>query len=649
MKQLLWLYGISILILLLIIIPSGISEQPGNPLALQQLVTEEELQTYLNNLTNHYRTVNYPVGVDFLEKDMVIQEVAAPALGVTKSTTVTSSPVETKGGAATYSTTNVQVSGVDEADFIKNDGKYLYLVSGNTLSIVQAYPAQTAVIVSQTSVPGSVTDLFLTGDRLVVFTGKYDYTDNLLTSENYGPVSGERTSAIIYDISDRINPIKIREISAPGGYENARMIGNYVYFLTADSGNTDPHFPVIFDDTKKVTVDSVWCPPGINGNYRMNTLTSFPVSGIGTPEAISFLLGWDTTLYVSPTDVFIAYQNDQSGWRLPLKTVENNGRSEITSSIQESVINRFAINQGLISYKSTGTVPGYLLNQFSLDQYDGNLRVATTVDNWASSNGQYSNVYVLNPDLTIIGRVEHLAPGEKIYSARFMGDLLYLVTFKQTDPLFVIDLSNPRQPDILGKLKIPGYSDYLHPYDKTHIIGIGKDTYENSGGGVIPTGVKIALFDVSDLNNPRIVDSRVIGEKGSDSAVLTDHRAFLFDKEKNILVLPIKEVTHKQSPWGWYDNPYHEDIWQGAYVFGVDPEKGFFEKGRIRHDSDDQNDSWWAGSMVLRSVFMDSVLYTISHHSIIGSDLSDLSSRVVDIDLSPDLVNVHKIISNAIE
>lgn len=633
---------IALTVMSLVIFSSSWADEPKNSLGLQELRTDEEFQQYVNNLTSRYQSVGYD-GAQNYAKDSSSGPVSLPVLGAMKSASVRqeaapTSLAESKGGASEYSTTNVQVAGVDEADFVKNDGKYIYIVSGNTVSIVQAYPPQTSTIVSQMTIPGSVSDLFLTQDRLVVFTVQYGHSpvvmrkEDLFEPQSIGPVSGERTSALVYDISDRTHPEKIREISAPGRYDNARMIGEYVYFLTDENQYWNPRMPFILDDAREIRTNSVWCPPTITGETRMNTLTSFPVTGNGVPEAISFLLGWDTTLYVSSTDVFVAYQKDRYDWNIPVGEVTTGQGNDEQRQI--SVIHRFGINRGSIEYKATGTVPGYLLNQFSLDQYEGNLRVATTSDDWSSSKGKSSNVYVLDPDLITIGKVEGLAPGEKIYSARFMEDLLYLVTFKQTDPLFVIDLSNPTHPGILGELKIPGYSDYLHPYDRTHLIGIGKDTYENSGGGVIPTGIKIALFDVSDLNNPRLVDSRVIGEKGSDSAVLTDHRAFLFDKAKNMMVLPIKEVVHTPVIRSRYEGSYTEEIWQGAYVFGIDPVKGFAEIGRVHHGSGSNDESWESGSTIKRSIFMDSILYTISHDTIQGSDLKDLSSRLMKIDLS---------------
>ncbi len=198
-----------------------------------------------------------------------------------------------------------------------------------------------------------------------------------------------------------------------------------------------------------------------------------------------------------------------------------------------TVIHKIGINNGAITYLAKGEVPGYLKNQFAMDEYDGNLRVATTSDVW-TSRGQYeyNNVFVLDSAMKTIGSLTHIAEQEKIYSTRFIGDRLYMVTFKRIDPFFVIDLSTPSSPKILGKLKIPGYSDYLHPYDKNLIIGIGKETATNDWGGVSTKGLKLALFDVSDVEHPRQVGKVEIGDSGSDSAALSDHRAFLFDKNK---------------------------------------------------------------------------------------------------------------------
>jgi len=628
-----------LLTVIIIVVCAGLYQVSGTDTPISgmlEITTDEDLKEYLKNVTPEYRygytnEMYYDIAIPMAEMapspaSMVAKEAASPTAIATGSS---------DKGANDFSTTNIQVAGVDEADFVKNDGKYIYIESGETLTIVDAFPPEQGKIVTELPVEGSVSELFLAGDHLVVFSDTNDEHWYIPKGSAVPiPDYSRKTEAVIYDISDRKSPKEVRTISAPGSYENARMIGDYVYFITEETPDySNPRMPIIYDGTEPVEISSIWCPPYPMNEYQMHTLTSFPVTGSAQPQAESFLLGYSNTLYVSPQNVYIAYEKQLPwyGWGMIEEKSEKAKEPE-----QESVIHRFAIKDGEIAYKTTGTVPGYLLNQFSLDENRGNLRVATTVSDWSSDENQYSNVYVFDPDLKIIGRLEHLAPEEKIYSVRFMGDLLYLVTFKQTDPLFVIDLSNPYQPGLLGELKIPGYSDYLHPYDETHLIGIGKETMENEWGGIIPTGVKIALFDVSNVNNPQLVESIVIGEKGSDSAVLSDHRAFLLDKERNIMAIPIREVVHIPVQGSKYEGSHTEETWQGTYVFGINPDTGFTEKGRIKQGTGTSGDEWWYGSTVLRSLFMDDVLYTISRDRIVGSNLKDLTQRLMDIRIKHD-------------
>ena len=514
---------------------------------------------------------------------------------------------ENKKVASAYSSTNVQVRGVDEPDFVKNDGKYIYLISNHNLVIVDAYPADNAHIISKMPIDGDVSDIFLNGDRIVVFTGRND-PEWVPVPGSVTPVPNHvyQTHALVYSVMDRKDPVLLRDIVLPGSYRNARMIDRDIYVLSQETRNTgDYQIPVISEGGSKIPVSEVWCPPTMPADYVFYTLSSFSLNNDAKPQAESFVLGRESTLYVSPENVYVAYRNQYPDLR-------GTGPSG-----QETVIHRFGIRDGRISYKATGLFPGYLLNQFSLDEYQGNIRVAATTDYSGQGSGRSSGVYILDPDLRIIGTLENLAPGEKIYSARFMGEMLYLVTFRLMDPLFAIDLSNPKHPVVRsGELKIPGYSDYLHPYDETHLIGIGKDTKENPPeNGVRPMGLKIALFDVSDYNHPQEVGHVNIGSVGSDSEALRDHRAFLFDREKNIMVIPVKEVS--ESVTG--------GTWQGTYVFGIDPEKGFTGKGKVEQGN--------AGSPVRRSLFMDSILYTISDQNIIASDLDDLVKRFADLSL----------------
>jgi uncharacterized secreted protein with C-terminal beta-propeller domain len=301
-----------------------------------------------------------------------------------------------------------------------------------------------------------------------------------------------------------------------------------------------------------------------------------------------------------------------------------------------TVIHKITIGDGTITYVARGEVPGSLNNQFSMDEYRDNLRVATTSNVYTSRGSyEYNNVFVLDAGMKTIGELTHIAEQERIYSTRFMGDRLYMVTFKRVDPFFVIDLSNPSKPKILGKLKIPGYSDYLHPYDGNTIIGLGKETSTNDWGGVSTQGLKLALFDVSDVEKPKQVGKVEIGDAGSDSAALYDHKAFLFSKEKNLLVIPARVVVNQgtmMADSGKYTGP---QVWYGAYVFGVDPKTGFVLKGTIEHGSQDENYYWYGNSIneVKRSLYIGDVLYTLSSAKILANPIADINQTAATITL----------------
>jgi hypothetical protein len=217
-----------------------------------------------------------------------------------------------------------------------------------------------------------------------------------------------------------------------------------------------------------------------------------------------------------------------------------------------------------------------------------------------------------------------------------MGERCYLVTFRNIDPLFVIDLSNPDAPEVLGELKITGYSSYLHPYDETHIIGIGKETVAEREDFAWYQGVKISLFDVSDVNNPKeIGDPYVIGDRGTDSPVLWDHKAFLFDKSRNLLVIPVlvheideSDYPESEYPEGIPASAYGRPVWQGAYVFDISLDGGIQERGRITHIDNitdpEQGYYYYSPFAVERSLYIDDVLYTISQAKIMMNSLDNL-------------------------
>ncbi|HUS77778.1 MAG TPA: beta-propeller domain-containing protein, partial [Patescibacteria group bacterium] len=285
-------------------------------------------------------------------------------------------------------------------------------------------------------------------------------------------------------------------------------------------------------------------------------------------------------------------------------------------------------------YTADGAVPGNVLNQFSMDEYDDHFRIATTAGRVSRSGGDTSNnVYVLNSSLNIVGRLEDLAPGERIHSARFMGGRCYLVTFKKVDPLFTIDLNDPENPFVLGKLKIPGYSDYLHPYDEDHLIGIGKETVEAEEGDFAwYQGVKISLFDVSDVENPRELSKLEIGDRGTDTPALYDHKAVLFSRSRNLLVIPILVAEIDESDYAddVLANAYGEYVYQGAHVFHVSPEEGIRLRGVVSHIEGDEaflKSGYYFDSelMVERSLYIDDVLYTLSSGMVKMNWLDDLA------------------------
>lgn len=641
--------------------------------------------------------------MDFLEKSQSasysyaggFKSLSMDRMAVAEAVPVAGGMADSSGSgqmASDYSQTNVQVEGVDEADFIKNDGKYIYLISGNSLVIVDAYPADKADIISETDLDGYVNDMFVSGDRLVVFMQRND--------EGYAfpeydiiprQVYKQNTHAVIYDISDRENPEEINDLEVSGNYMTSRMIDDKVYLISQDYVyyyNRVLDLPSVQSSGKMVMRPDVYYFDVADNNYNFNTVMSFDIKTGDSVEAKTFLMGYSNVIYVSENNLYITYQksfpyryyeshNEERFYDVLVPLLSSQIQNEINAvkkdsslnsyekwdrisaiiekmynnmdeddkdkimqdfqdaideyeikkeeDMRKTVIQKINIDDGKLEYKGKGEVKGYLLNQFSMDENEGYLRVATNFNSWISGDSvQYNNVYVLDEDMDIAGSLEKIAPDESIYSARFMGDRLYMVTFKRIDPFFVIDLSNPGRPKILGELKIPGYSDYLHPYDESHIIGLGKETADNEWGGVSVKGVKLAMFDVSDVENPKIVDKYDIGTSGTESEALNEHKAFLFDRKKNLLVIPVREIKAKQT----YDpryGYYRQRVWQGAYVFDV-TDDGFDLKGKVSHREYDEQEYWYYGSpnAVRRSLFMDDVLYTISESRIMMNSLDDL-------------------------
>jgi inhibitor of cysteine peptidase len=563
-------------------------------------------------------------------------------------------------GSADFSTTNVQIAGVDEADIVKNDGKYIYVLSGNKIVIIDAYPAENARVLSEIELDRRPTEMFLNEDRLVVVG---EGTRRLLRGptepalEVFSPRYRYHglTTVEIYDVSDREQPVLVREFSVSGSYYDSRMIGDYVYsIVNMPTGyGDDIVLPYITEDG----IENEITPTDISyfdyPDYSYNYINIIAVNVQDDDEdytSETFLASNSQNMFVSLDNIYLTHIKRNY---LPTPRVIDNplpntmpvvdvaievsdvvreATAEIRDNRQITVIHKIGISDGEIEYKSEGSAPGIVLNQFSMDEHEGYFRIATTSANSGRAT-QTNNVYVLDEDLEIVGSVEDLAPGESIFSARFMGDRAYLVTFKKVDPLFVIDLKDPVNPKVLGKLKIPGFSDYMHPYDENHIIGIGKDAVgAEQGDFAWYQGVKLALFDVSDPEKPREVSKYIIGDRGTQSPALSDHKAFLFDRKKNLLVMPllVAEIDRERYAGDLPLNAYGDFTWQGAYVFDLDTDKGFQLKGKVTHISEDDDSLLKSGYVyksqysVKRSLYIDDTLYTISDAMIKMNGLSDL-------------------------
>ena len=484
------------------------------------------------------------------------------------------------------------------------------------------------------------------------------------------------TQIFIYDISSREKPVQVQHIEMEGYYSASRMIGDYVYVITTSYA----YEPVLYADEEssyipKVRVDGIEKPIDLSEIYYIDSPeTSGTLTHITSINVISedtkvnsevFVIGDPSIVYVSQDAIYITSVSnyydysflDQSLQDLIVNALPTEALDEfetvdslsltdyqkstvtewifyqyfeelndndkqtlarqIMSEYEKTMIHKITVEQGSISYTAQGSVPGYINNQFSMSEFEGNLRVATTVNGWMmrsyiSSIESYNNVYVLDESLNIIGNLENIATGESIYSVRFMDSMCYVVTYKQIDPFFVIDLQDPTNPTILGKLKIPGYSTYLHPYDEHHIIGIGKDN----------NSIKITLFNVEDVSSPIAVDTYVVEDTTDQyywmySTALYEHKAFLFDYDKDLLIMPIST-----------------DNIESAYVFNITLNgiqlKGIISHRELESESDTKEpleSSYWKRDYqysIKRSLYIGDVIYTLSDAMIQMNDMNSL-------------------------
>jgi inhibitor of cysteine peptidase len=670
--------------------PQSSPEYDGD---VKKFSSEAELNTFLEQQSegSYYGGIalgNARMAVDAVAMDSVEESVAIPE---------SAKSIDMNAGED-FSTTNIQVQGVDEPDIVKTDGESIYYVTNDRLYIIDANAEDLDIVAELEIENGYTREMFLANDKVILLGTEYDdrpqpLMDDVAVARIAPGIWYPRTnmaSVRIYDISDKEEPELEEKITLEGNYADARMIDGFVYVIFNKYTGNSFVPPIIYSNagTKEIEATDVSYFDIYDSSYQLSIVLAVDLEDNSYSEE-TFLKGNSQNIYVSENNIYltgrkqIPYYAEQQRIIeevfkavLPQQIVGDIERiqsydirestkiqeiqyvveqyfnsldeeqvqelmeqteddiEEIQSDLQRerdtTVIHRIAIDEDSIEHKASGEIPGCPLNQFSMDERDGYFRIATTQGNsWSENNPSSNNLYVLDMDLDIVGEIEDIAPQERIYSVRFMQDKAYMVTFRNIDPLFVIDLADPENPEILGKLKIPGYSDYLHPYDENHIIGIGKETeVDEKNERAFQQGVKLALFDVSDVENPKEIAKIEIGDRGSDSEALRNHKAFLFDKERNLLVLPISvaEVEEEDEETLW--RAWGSTVFQGAYVYTLTPEDGFDLQGTITHFTEDdiEKSGYWFdyNKRITRTLFIGDSLYTLSNQIIQTHTLDDI-------------------------
>jgi len=472
-------------------------------------------------------------------------------------------------GDDSYSKTNEQVAGVSEGDIVKTDGQYIYALSsyGNILRIIKAEGAASRVVSTITLDDIWGAEFYLIGkDRLAIVGSEYVSHDEPLyrtDSEKariepyyYGWYQDECTVLAIYDISDRGKPEQLRSVAMDGWRVSSRVIGNIVYLVTNkgiqyisyDQADSSAILPYCRDTAtgegfQPIDFENIYYVPD---SYDSSYLLVGAIDVFGDeefePEAY---LGAGSNLYMSQNAMYI------TKGRWDQTYLEDDVFGSLLSGWEKTDILRFAIDGTAVNYAGMGTVAGSPINQYSMDEYKGYFRIATT--EWQTG----TFVTVLDAStMKTVGRTEPLAPREQMRSMRFVGETGYVVTFENVDPLFTIDLSDPYKPKVMGELKIPGFSQYLHPLGNGLMLGIGRDTQEtftrDSNGketviGFRDVGMKVSLFDVSDPFDPKEIDVLLLGEGWAE--VSYNPRALMCDAVRGLYGFTVERYDNRGAYW----------------------------------------------------------------------------------------------------
>ncbi|WP_174612764.1 beta-propeller domain-containing protein [Virgibacillus ihumii] len=546
-----------------------------------------------------------------------------------------------KSGPVT-SSTNIQENGVNEGDIIKTDGDYIYYSRGTDVVIASAAKKDSKVISAISTNKFRPTELYLHNDLLIMIgnshqTSRQPSAQSAVVDRAILPPS--RTTAMIYNVSDPEQPEKVREVSMDGSLITTRKMNGHLYLianhhppiriLKEKKNGTENLRPSVKDSAVSnkahpLSYESMYFFPDTKDeNFLL--LGSINLNKLDEKAKIKGYLGASSHVYMSKKHLYIAtyqYSKDISS------KDGNHPELSIARPPINTKISQFKIRKGTISYNASTVVQGSLINQFAMDEHDGTFRVATTKGTmWNDDKPSTNNLFTFDMQMNPLGSLEGLAKGERIYSVRFMDDTAYMVTFKQVDPLFVIDLKNPKKPTVLGKLKIPGFSNYLHPLDEDHVIGFGQNTrLVKSERGKEPRvqidGLKISVFDVSNPAKPKEEYSEIIGEGHSYTELNHNHHALYKHPTRPIFGFPATIYDAKTIQKG--DATYQDEslAFQGIFLYKITPDDGIQLKDTFTNQ--ENNNSDYPSKMkyaIKRMVSVDNTLYSFSQNKMSIYDL----------------------------
>lgn len=513
-----------------------------------------------------------------------------------EATADTANESEEKGmGGGSNSETYVQVEGVDEADIIKTDSRYIYFAAGRD-NTVKIYDSKTNKIVSciddfkiedhtdynydgsyYVSYDECIYEMYLIDERLIINTTSTDST--FVKSDN----TIEETHSYVYDISNVENPKRLSAFTQSGSYVSSRMIGDMLYVVSSKylyydmCKELDDCIPYTSCGDEKNMInaqDVYYCPKSDDSSYIV--ISAVDISSKKKSTETKAIFGAAGEVYCSRDNLYIT-----------VSKYENAG--------QKTEIIKASLNNGKINLEGSATVSGYIDDQFSMDEHGGYFRVAITTQ--AADGKDINKLFVFDSNMKKVGEVKGFAKNESIKAVKFLGDTAYVITYEQTDPLFVIDLSNPQNPEILGSVKIDGFSSQLLTLENDRILGIGYNTSETEYG-VIQDGLKLVLFDVSDKANPAVLDTYVLKDACSEAQY--NHKAIVINEEKGYFAIDYSQYISSETG--------EDEEHNGALTFEV---KG--DKINVTHNFDcSQNNSEEEYSPVFRCAYIGDTVYVVS-------------------------------------